>query len=485
MSETKPKKGSSNRRATEAVAVDVLDKAPDAAFGEGDAFDDLLGEIAGPAKADDLDDILSEIAAPVKADAVDDLDDILGEIAGPVKADAVDDLDDILGEIAGPAKVDPVDDFDDILGEVAGPAKADPVDDFDDILGEIAGPAKADPVDDFDDILGEIAGPAKVDPIDDFDDILGQIAGPAPAAAVDDFDDILSELSGPAPVESDNSLDAILGEMAPPAPAAVVEEKPKGSRKRPKAEPEPEPVSTKESDDFNAMMDEMAPMTEAVAPAASASPGAENVDDAAVAPKKPGILAKVLKLGGAASAPFKGKKEISRVAFAGLLGTIGVLGTAVIGQATYIMARPASGHGGGHEPAPAVSIVPVDYSKVDLGLYRDKVRALHEGGRDMLRNPAIKQAVLNLESGEQLYADMREMARRSAAADRVDIRDDRVTILSCGAPQCGVKNFKLVYSVQNDDAIVCMNDRYEGGASSSYSYGPDGYSEQPSCDAIH
>ncbi|MEJ5976112.1 hypothetical protein WG901_05675 [Novosphingobium sp. PS1R-30] len=553
MSETKRTKGSTTRRAAGREAVDVLEKGAEAevlatdhvvdlddvlgdlgvpvpvetldglddilgeilpppAPVEPDDFDDILADIApAPAAVEDLDDILGELAAaptdtppsadyvmgkPAPAPTSDALDDILGELA-PAPADVVDSLDDILGEIAPPTaaadslddilgEIAPVESLDDILGEIAPPARVETVESLDDILGEIAPASSAQPAESLDDILGELA---PLPPVESLDDILGELAPLPPAESLDD---ILGELAPlPAPIDAGESLDDILGELAPPAPAAdpVVETKAKGKKR---GEKEVAPVEAPEamSDDFNAMLDEMAAsMPDPVVESASEAEGEGTEEGEDGSKKKPGLVTKLRALAGkavvAVATPFKGKREISRMTFAGMIASIGVLGTAVVGQATYIIARPSGAVHHAPEPAPARTIVPVDYSKVDMTLYRDKVRSLHEGGRDMLRNPAIKEAVLNLDNGEMLHEELRELARGDAAADRVDIRNDQVTITSCEGMICPAKSFKLVYRLQTEDAVVCMTERTGEGLARSYSFGPDGYHEWPSCDAIH
>lgn len=427
------------------TVVPVLD-------GLDEEFDDLLGEILAPpmpepAPEDDLDDLLGELAELEAEQPVDDLDDMLGELAPPVAAAPVDDLDDLLGEIAGPAVAEPaVDDLDDILGEIAPPVTAEPAETLDDILGEIAGPAKTEPADDFDDILGEIAGPAKDAPVDPFDDILSDIAGPAKAEA---------------------SLDDILGEVAPVAVAVA----------QPKAAPKRKPAKD-ETDDLSAMLDEMTPQ----APA----PAAEPVEEVAAEPKKkPGIGAKLGRL----VPSVKGTRQVSRKSYLGLITTAVVLGLTTIIQTTYILTVPHGAPAAGHAPAghggeaPAIPLVPVDYSKMDLTRYRDKVRALGEGGRDMLRNPAIKDAVLQLDNGEQLYDELVKLSRLSKAADLVVIGDNRLTINSCNFATCSDKSFKLVYDLQHENATVCMTEKYLNGSYLSYNYSPEGYNEVPSCNA--
>ncbi|MCW1428611.1 DUF935 domain-containing protein [Novosphingobium sp. JCM 18896] len=512
---------------------DMLGEIAPSAVAPVDDLDDLLGEIAPPAPAepiDDLDDLLGEIAPAEAADApveavetvdyvmgkvvppapapVEDLDDLLGEIAPPA-AEPVDALDDLLGEIAPPAAAEPVDALDDLLGEIAPPAAAEPVDVLDDLLGEIAPLAPAEPVDALDDLLGEIAPPAAAEPVASLDDLLGEIAPLAapeaaeslddilgelaplpPAAPVDDLDDLLGELA-PLPASADfgESLDDLLGEVAPVVePAATAKTKAKGGEPSEPVMPEAEAPAPL-SDDFSAMLDEMtAAMPEPVAEEAEPAE-AEVAEEGEDGPKKPGIVTKLRALAGTAvvvaAAPFKGKREISRMTFAGMIASIGVLGTVVVGQTTYIIARPSGVVHHAPEPAPARTIVPVDYSKVDMTLYHDKIRSLPEGGRDMLRNPAIKEAVLNLDNGEMLHEELRELAQGNAAADRVDIRDDRVTISSCEGMICPAKSFKLVYRLETEDAVVCISERTGEGLPLSYSYGPDGYHEWPSCEGVH
>lgn len=392
----------------------------------------------------------------------------------PVLDGLDDEFDDILGEIVAPAKAEPVADLDDLLAELEVPAEAAPVDDLDDILGETAGPAKAEPVDDFDDILGEIAGPAKTEPADDFDDILGEIAGPAKTELAEGFDDILSEIAGPAKAEA--SLDDILGEVAPATAPAADESKAKGSRKR--AAPA-KPVD--ETDDLSAMLDEMASQASSPTPAAA--------EEARAGPEKgPGIGVKVAKLGGLLPS-FQGTRQISRKSYFGLVGAAGLLGLTTIGQAAYILMSsheaPSGAHApaahGAHAPAAAIPLVPVDYSKIDLTRYRDKVRALGEGGRDMLRNPAIKDAILQLDNGEEIYDELVTLSRLSKVADLVSIGENRLTINSCNLAACADKSFKLVYDLQQESATVCVTEKYLNGSYLSYSYSPEGYREEPSC----
>lgn len=509
---------------------DLLGEVAPAAAEPVDALDDILGEIALPSPAepiDALDDLLGDVApaatveeAPVEASdavdyvmgrvvapvpapaATDDLDDLLGEIA-PAAAEPVDALDDLLGEIAPPAVAAPIDDLDDLLGELAPLPAGAPVDDLDDLLGELAPLPAATPVDDLDDLLGELAPLPAAAPVDDLDDLLGEIAPLTPAAPVDDLDDLLGEIAPLAPADSlddllgelaplpaadaGESLDDLLGELAPMAEPVAA---PKGKRDKPV---EPAPAEVEEpaalSDDFSAMLDEMtAAMPEPVAeePEPAETDAAEEGEDG---PKKPGVVTKLRALAGvalgAATKPFKGKREISRKSFAGMVASIGVLGTVVVGQTTYIIARPSGVVHHAPEPAPARTIVPVDYSKVDMTLYHDKIRMLPEGGRDMLRNPAIKEAVLNLDNGEMLHEELRELAQGNAAADRVDIRDDRVTISSCEGMICPATSFKLVYRLETEDAVVCISERTGEGLPLSYSYGPDGYHEWPSCEGVH
>lgn len=371
-----------------------------------------------------------------------------------------DDLDDILGEITEPDQAAPPESLDYILGEIAGPAQAEASDDFADILNELAGPEKAAEPDDFDDILSELAGPEKTEAADDFDDILSELAGPEKAAEPDGFDDILSSIAGPAKAEAADA-------------------KPQGAGKR-AAKTKP----ADETDDLAAMLDAMTPVAaEAPAPAAAAAPASD----------KPGIAAKLRRRAGALVRPLQGTREISRKRYVGLIGLAGLFGLTAIGEAAVLLmapahapAAPAAAHApqGAHESAPAVSLVPVDYSKIELTRYRDKVRSLGEGGRDMLRNPAIKKAVLDLDNGEALYTELRQLARRSKAADLVSIRDDRLTINSCNLPACADKSFKLVYDLQREKALICVTDKYLGGSYLSYSYGPDGYSEVGSCNAV-
>lgn len=341
------------------------------------------------------------------------------------------------------AAANDIDGIDDLMGELAAPAS----DALDDILGEIAPPAAeaAAAIDDFDDILSEITGPADTAPADDFDELLGQIAGPANAEPFESLDDVL------------NDLDA-----APPAAVEAVEKKSSRKRMAPAAPAEQDEAAT---DDLDAMLDQVA-----------AQPAGEQSAPAVPQKKRAGIGKRLRAL----IPNLEGTREISRKRYVLTNGLVAVLGVAVIGEAAVLLTRPAP------VPAPArqtvaVTVVPVDYSKVDLKRYVGKVRALPEGGRDMLRHPEVKSAVVALEGGETLYKELRKLAARSPLADRMDIRDDRVTIASCAGPACTEKSFKLVYDIRHEHAWVCMTRKYINGAMLSYRQGPDGYTEVPRC----
>ena len=465
---TKRKSATTDRPAKRDGAVRVVDAGLQvvALNDDDDALNDILGEIVEP-----------EAEVPVESRDTpgepDPLDDLLGELdeasdaAGTDSAKAAFDLDDLLDEVTGPAKDEAEFDLDDLLDEVAGPepvarteAQSDAAFDLDDLLDEVAGPAKSDADFDLDDLLDEVAGPEAAVPVDDFDDILSEIAGPAPQPEPDlGLDDILSEISGPAPAVATD-----VQTLAAPVPAVA-------------------PVS----DDFNDMLDEVSAATATPEP----EPAPVAADEPEAAPKKPGIGAKIGGLlGGIAGKlprlsfipSLKGTREISRKAHACLVGLCCVLGVVTIGQAVFIAVQPAA-----HAPAHAVhvpkgaTLVPTDYAKVDLELYADKVRSLSEGGRDMLRNPKIKEAVVGLDNGEQLYDSLRALARRSPMADRVDVRDNRITIASCDGVTCSDKDFKLSYDVVHETATVCVTERYVDGTAMSYSYSEAGYKEQPGC----
>jgi len=89
--------------------------------------------------------------------------------------------------------------------------------------------------------------------------------------------------------------------------------------------------------------------------------------------------------------------------------------------------------------------------------------------------------VLQLDNGEQIYDELVKLSRLSKTADLVAIGDNRLTITSCNFATCSDKSFKLVYDLQHERATVCMTEKYLNGSYLSYAYGPDGYSEVPSC----
>lgn len=397
---------------------------------------------------DELDDILGEIVEPVRAEAPDGLDDILDEIAEPAQSEALDALDDILGELAEPAPVQPAASLDDLLDEIAEPTKVDTADSLDDLLDEVAEPAKAEAVDGLDDILSELAGPAKVEPADNFDDILSEVAGLAKVEAADNLDDILNEVAEPQKVEK------------------------KPSGKRPasaKAASEPEP----EDDDLSDMLNEIA----ASAPVEAPEPPADE--------KKPGAKARARRLLGAMVPNLQGKREISRKRYAGLIGATVVLGVAAVGQAAVILTRPAHAPAhAGHPHVTKVTLVPIDYAKVDLERYIGKTRILKEGGRDMLRHPQVKAAMVQLSSGETLYREILAIAGRSPTADRMTIRDNRVTISSCASPVCTDSGFRLIYDLRAKQAAVCVTEKFTNGVMQSFAQGSDGYREVPGCQGV-
>ena len=89
--------------------------------------------------------------------------------------------------------------------------------------------------------------------------------------------------------------------------------------------------------------------------------------------------------------------------------------------------------------------------------------------------------MLQLDNGEEIYDELVKLSRLSKAADLVAIGENRLTINSCNLGTCADKSFKLVYDLQHENATVCMTEKYLNGSYLSYSYGPDGYSEVPSC----
>lgn len=313
----------------------------------------------------------------------------------------------------------------DDTGDVAvlehAPAANDTSDDLDDLLGEL--PGQDAELDELDELLAEMGGLCEPGQIDD---------------DLDDFDDGLSEVSEPVPANVSG------GKVAPPAKGrAPVEAE---GAAEPESEPEvaaeqPEPVEARQA--------------------------------------KRGFMAKLPKI--SLKPQLAGTREISRKAHAGLVALTAVFGVTAVGEAIYILMRPA------HAPAAhvvrhtKVTLIPVDYAKVDLTRYRDKTRMLGEGGRELLRNPAVKTAVLNLDNGERLYDDLRKMAQGNPVANHIAIRDNRVIIVSCNGPVCGDKSFKLIYHIEREDAAVCITEKYLNGAFLSYRYGADGYTEQPNC----
>lgn len=380
--------------------------------------------------------------------------------------DEFGEIDDILGELAGPAPVKPVDAFDDLLGEITEPSPPAKPDVLDDILGELASPPPVKPVDEFDDILGEIAEASPPKPVD-LDDILGEIAGPAPVTPVDEFDDILGEMASPPPARPADDLEDILGEAAAPAPAEAAEPKP---RKRAKAASQP------------AAMDHIDEVQN------SPSPEPETSETALGALEVPAIASaqggKRRSMLGAFRPNLGGTRQVSRKVHAAMQAAIVVLGLTAAAEAAVILTRPATASGAaGHGPPPVVkvTVIPVDYSKVDLGRYVGKVRTLSEGGRDLLRHPKVRAAIIGLDGGEQLYKDLRAIAAHTPPADRMAIRDDRVTIASCDGGACGDRRFRLVYDIPHEQAAVCTTERYPDGSLASYGYSMSGNSPLPHC----
>jgi hypothetical protein len=431
----------------------VLEKTSGATpvFDEFGEIDDILGELAGP--------------APVKP--VDAFDDLLGEITEPSPPAKPDVLDDILGELASPPPVKPVDEFDDILGEIAEASPPPKPDNLDDILGELAAPPPVEPVDEFDDILGEITEASPPPKSNALDDILGELASPPPVKPVDEFDDILGEMASPPPARPADDLEDILGEAAAPAPAEAAEPKP---RKRAKAASQPAAA-----DDIDEAQNSPSPEPESSETALGA------LEAPAIAAAQGGKRRSIL---GAFRPNLGGTRQVSRKVHAAMQAAIVVLGLTAAAEAAVILTRPATASGAaGHGPPPVVkvTVIPVDYAKVDLGRYVGKVRTLSEGGRDLLRHPKVRAAIIGLDGGEQLYKDLRAIAAHSPPADRMAIRDDRVTIASCDGGACGDRRFRLVYDIPHEQAAVCTTERYPDGSLASYGYSMSGNSPLPHC----
>jgi hypothetical protein len=202
--------------------------------------------------------------------------------------------------------------------------------------------------------------------------------------------------------------------------------------------------------------------------------------DRATEEPEPAPAKRRLALPKLASPSLSGTREISRKGHLALIGLVGLFGLTAAGETAFIVA-----HGVGHADAKpkrvVVTMVPVDYARIDLERYIGKRRALHEGGRDVLRNGAVKAAVLELVNGEDLYRDIRDIARHSSAADRMTIGDNRLTVASCDTGTCGDKSFLLVYDLVGKHASVCVTEKYLNNAFLSYSYSEEGYNEVAAC----
>jgi hypothetical protein len=391
---------------------------------------------------------------------------VLEKTSGTVPVfDEFGEIDDILGELSGPAPAKPLDEFDDLLDEIAEASPPKP-DELDDILGELAGPPSVKPVDEFDDLLDEIAEASPPKP-DELDDILGELATPVPGTPVDEFDDILSEMANSPPARPADNLEDTLGEAPASAPADAAEPKP---RKRAKAASQPAAMEhIHEAENIP-------------------SPEPETSETALGALEAPAIATvrggKRRSMVGAFRPNLGGTRQVSRKVHAAMQAAIVVLGLTAAAEAAVILTRPATASGAaGHGPPPVVkvTVIPVDYSKVDLGRYVGKVRTLSEGGRDLLRHPKVRAAIIGLDGGEQLYKDLRAIAAHSPPADRMAIRDDRVTIASCDGAACGDRRFRLVYDIPHEQAAVCTTERYADGSLTSYGYSMSGNSLLPHC----
>jgi hypothetical protein len=179
-------------------------------------------------------------------------------------------------------------------------------------------------------------------------------------------------------------------------------------------------------------------------------------------------------------ASLSGTRQISRTTHLGMVGLVGLFGIIAAGETAFILFQGV-GHAETKPKAVVVTMAPVDYAHIDLQRYTGKHRALHEGGRDVLRNKAVKEAILELENGEELYRDVRSIAGQSPAADRMTIADDLVTVVSCDKVACGDKSFRLVYDLLRKRASICMTEKYLNNSTLSYSYSEGGYSEVGSC----
>jgi hypothetical protein len=352
---------------------------------------------------------------------------------------AIAEIDDILGEIGVPAIAGP-EDGRDVMGDIGGP---DTASSLDDILREFGSSAPVEPpADNLDDVLSEIAPAPKPEPEENLDDILGELVPAAKAELADSLDDKGAAAPGlPARVRRSN----LVGDLAK----------------------QTEAKQTEASDRDDAFPEEAA------------------VESAGIAPE-PEPPAKMSRIALATFAravrlpSLSGTRQISRRAHLGLIGLVGLFGLTAAAETAFMLV-----HGvGSYDTKPRrmiVTLAPVDYARIDLARYVGKRRALREGGRDVLRNEAIKVAVLELENGEDIYRAIRDIARRSPAADRLSIADDRLTVASCDAGACGDKSFRLVYDLAHKHASVCMTEKYLNNSYISYNYDEVGYSEVARC----
>jgi hypothetical protein len=317
------------------------------------------------------------------------------------------------------------------------PVVADTFEDDDGLLGEIVGPATPAPAGSLETASDEL------DLEDPDEDILGALAEP-PIAAVDDLDDIFADMVPPSGTEQSGASRAI-------------------------SPPSPEPVEV---------------LVEADSPGSTLPEAAVEGGPSHPEAGKSGVAVKRHRLGGRFLPRLAGTREISRKAYAGGLGLIVLLTIVSVGQAALILAGPASATGHGHGvpvPAAVAAPLPIDYATVDLERFIDKSRSLPEGGRQILRNPAVKEAIVELDSGEQLYQQIQSLASLSPTADLATIRNNRVRISSCNAADCGDKAFQLTYDIGRGSAVACVTEKYLNGAFVSYRYGPEGYEEVPHC----
>jgi hypothetical protein len=343
------------------------------------------------------------------------------------------EIDDILGEISAPVKVEAEDEpaysLDEILGEFDAPTQGAKGNSLDDVVDEIV-PRPVKPRDHLDDNPGGIAAPVKAGPSALPDALQGKFAQPSRDGTVECLEDLVGAI---APVAEAKPAKGCLGTFAR---LATIPEAADG-------------------------------LPGALGDVVSAGPVAAERRRLAFfkIPDLPGLSA---------------TRQISRKTYLGMVGLIGLLGIIAVAETAFILI-----HGVGQaETKPktvVVTMAPVNYAHIDLQRYMGKRRALHEGGREVLRNEAVKEAILELENGEELYRDVRAIARRSPAADRMTIADDLVTVVSCENGACGDRSFRLVYDLVRKHASICMTEKYLNNSTLSYSYSEAGYSEVKSC----